>query len=275
MLVINIRQFNYAVVQLAPIMLYTISWKSYFVFMCFNFAFIPVVYFTFVETNRYSLEKLDAIFAEAYEKKENPVFTKRRIRKGRPLDVAKRNEAGEGDAEHKERRSGSGSDETSVGEGNVQAEKFDPEELEMTGAIGGRGRIHGGFFDARLHFIRSLPQDEPLFHPICCRSPLFHAFKFYCHFSAYETDYGHVLNLKNQTSDNKSLFRGCWNRSSTCYFAGTEQVAPQLLNLAIKPENFDCLLFLKSLFDTNSFAVLGYIKTISSACCRTRTREPF
>ncbi|KAF2085080.1 general substrate transporter [Saccharata proteae CBS 121410] len=82
--------FNYAVVQLSPIMINTISWKTYFVFMCFNFAFVPVVYFTFVETNGYKLETMDAIFAEAHSKGENPVWTERRVRKGGELDVEKR-----------------------------------------------------------------------------------------------------------------------------------------------------------------------------------------
>jgi hypothetical protein len=57
--------------------------------MCFNFAFIPVVSFTFVETNGYSLEKLDALFAEGYAKKENPVFTERKIGNSKPLAVEK------------------------------------------------------------------------------------------------------------------------------------------------------------------------------------------
>jgi len=55
-------------------MIYSISWKTYFVFMCFNYAFISVIYYTFVETNGYPLEKIDAIFEEAY-KKENLVWT--------------------------------------------------------------------------------------------------------------------------------------------------------------------------------------------------------
>lgn len=117
-------------------MLYTISWKSYFVFMCFNFAFIPVVYLTFVETNGYSLEKLDAVFAEAYEKKENPVFTERRIRNGEPLDVEKRDEAGEGEVEHRERRSDNESETTLTGRGNVRTEKFEPTESHMSGGTG-------------------------------------------------------------------------------------------------------------------------------------------
>lgn len=50
--------FGYAVVQLAPIMISTISWRTYFVFSCFKVAFIPLVYFTFPETNGYKLETL-------------------------------------------------------------------------------------------------------------------------------------------------------------------------------------------------------------------------
>lgn len=69
------------VVQLAPIMINKISWKTYFVFFTFNLAFIPVIYFYFPETNGYKLETLDAIFAEAHEKGENPVWTEKRWRK--------------------------------------------------------------------------------------------------------------------------------------------------------------------------------------------------
>lgn len=76
---------NYIVVQLAPIMIYSISWKTYFVFMCVNFAFVPIIWYTFVETQGYPLEKLDEIFEEAYEKEENPVWTERRIRKNSTL----------------------------------------------------------------------------------------------------------------------------------------------------------------------------------------------
>ncbi|THX82152.1 general substrate transporter [Aureobasidium pullulans] len=74
--------FNYAVVQLSPIMINTIPWRTYFVFMCFNFAFIPVVYYTFVETNGYKLEAMDTIFQIAHKNKENPVWVEKRVRKG-------------------------------------------------------------------------------------------------------------------------------------------------------------------------------------------------
>ncbi|KAF9634773.1 putative mfs sugar transporter protein [Lasiodiplodia theobromae] len=86
--------FNYAVVQLSPIMINRISWQTYFVFMCFNLAFVPVVYFTFVETNGYKLETMDGIFAEAHEKGENPVWTEKRVRKGGELDVVVTREKG-------------------------------------------------------------------------------------------------------------------------------------------------------------------------------------
>jgi hypothetical protein len=56
-------------------MINTIAWKTYFVFMCFNIAFVPIVYFTFPETNGYKLEKLDVIFEEAHNKGQNPVWT--------------------------------------------------------------------------------------------------------------------------------------------------------------------------------------------------------
>ncbi|KAH9809539.1 general substrate transporter [Teratosphaeria destructans] len=79
--------WNYAVVQLSPIMINTISWKTYFVFMCFNIAFVPIVYFTFPETNGYPLEKMDAIFLEAHEKGQNPVWTEKKVRHGATLDV--------------------------------------------------------------------------------------------------------------------------------------------------------------------------------------------
>lgn len=62
-------------------MINTISWKTYFVFFCFNVAFIPIVYFTFPETNGYKLETLDEIFEIAHRKHQNPVWTEKAFRK--------------------------------------------------------------------------------------------------------------------------------------------------------------------------------------------------
>jgi MFS family permease len=80
--------FNYAVVQLSPIMINSIAWKTYFVFMCFNFAFIPVVYYTFVETNGYKLETMDEIFRIAHKNGENPVKVEKRFRKDNAEEAA-------------------------------------------------------------------------------------------------------------------------------------------------------------------------------------------
>jgi MFS family permease len=80
--------FNYAVVQLSPILLNSIQWKTYFVFMCFNFAFIPVVYYTFVETNGYKLETMDEMFHIAHKNGENPVKVEKRFRKDNAEGVA-------------------------------------------------------------------------------------------------------------------------------------------------------------------------------------------
>lgn len=51
--------------------------------MCFNFAFVPVIYFTFIETNGYKLEAMDAIFAIAKEEGKNPVWVEKDVRKGK------------------------------------------------------------------------------------------------------------------------------------------------------------------------------------------------
>lgn len=88
-------------------MINTIQWKTYFVFFCFNVAFVPIVYFFFPESNGYKLEKLDAIFAEAHEKGENPVFTEMRVRKrGAKLDVEQRADDHGVSSDHEEKSEG-------------------------------------------------------------------------------------------------------------------------------------------------------------------------
>lgn len=78
--------FNFLIVQIAPVMIHALNWKTYLVFMCLNFAFIPVIYFTFVETKGYKLERIDMIFAEAHEKGVNPVHIEKKVRYGGKLD---------------------------------------------------------------------------------------------------------------------------------------------------------------------------------------------
>ncbi|CAK1356963.1 unnamed protein product [Cercospora beticola] len=94
---------NYGVVQLAPIMINKIGWQTYFVFMCFNFMHVPVVFWFFPETNGYKLEAMDAIFERAHERGENPVWTERKVRKGKEgLDVEKHDHDGVASTEEPE-----------------------------------------------------------------------------------------------------------------------------------------------------------------------------
>ncbi|KAL9526809.1 Sugar transporter [Sphaerulina musiva] len=113
--------FNYAVVQLAPIMINRIAWKTYFVFFCFNIAFIPCIYFLFPETNGHKLETLDAIFNEAYEKNENPVFTEKRWRK-LGAQVGEESSAEDGQSESKV-TAGSGQDTFRIDDVDDESEK--------------------------------------------------------------------------------------------------------------------------------------------------------
>lgn len=113
--------FNYAVVQLAPVMINRIAWKTYFVFFCFNIAFIPCIYFLFPETNGHKLETLDAIFNEAYEKNENPVFTEKRWRK-LGAQVSEESSAEDGQSESKV-TAGSGQDTFRIDDVDDESEK--------------------------------------------------------------------------------------------------------------------------------------------------------
>lgn len=43
--------------------LITIQWKAYLVFMCTNFAFVPLVYFCYPETMNLTLEEIDYLYS--------------------------------------------------------------------------------------------------------------------------------------------------------------------------------------------------------------------
>lgn len=59
--------FNYIVVLVTPIGVEDIGWKFFIIFGVFNYCFIPVIFFFFVETKGLSLEEIDEIFL-----KKNP-----------------------------------------------------------------------------------------------------------------------------------------------------------------------------------------------------------
>lgn len=52
--------------MITPIMISNIHWGTYLFFAVVNACFLPVIYFTYPETARRSLEEIDIIFAKGY-----------------------------------------------------------------------------------------------------------------------------------------------------------------------------------------------------------------
>lgn len=55
----HLRIMNFVVVQITPIGLQNIGWRFWIVFIVFNAAFMPVIYFLYPETSNRSLEDID------------------------------------------------------------------------------------------------------------------------------------------------------------------------------------------------------------------------
>ncbi|EXJ57721.1 uncharacterized protein A1O5_12511 [Cladophialophora psammophila CBS 110553] len=55
----------FVIVQITPTLVYNITWKTYLVFMAFNFAFVPMIYLWFPETKGLGLEEIDYIFLKS------------------------------------------------------------------------------------------------------------------------------------------------------------------------------------------------------------------
>ncbi|KAB8211220.1 general substrate transporter [Aspergillus parasiticus] len=54
--------WNFFVVMITPVIINRLQWKAYLIFMCTNFAFVPLVYFCYPETAKLSLEEIDYLF---------------------------------------------------------------------------------------------------------------------------------------------------------------------------------------------------------------------
>ena len=52
--------------MITPILISKIGWGTYLLFAVVNACFLPVIYFTYPETARRSLEEIDIIFAKGY-----------------------------------------------------------------------------------------------------------------------------------------------------------------------------------------------------------------
>ena len=48
--------------MITPVIINRLQWKAYLIFMCTNFAFVPLVYFCYPETAKLSLEEIDFLF---------------------------------------------------------------------------------------------------------------------------------------------------------------------------------------------------------------------
>ncbi|KNZ59922.1 hypothetical protein VP01_1641g1 [Puccinia sorghi] len=55
---------NFAVVEIFPPAVDNIGWKTYLIFMCFNFLFAPIMYLFYPETKGKSLEEIDMLFGD-------------------------------------------------------------------------------------------------------------------------------------------------------------------------------------------------------------------
>ncbi|KAL4810200.1 general substrate transporter [Aspergillus unguis] len=54
--------WNFFVVMITPVIINRLQWKAYLIFMCTNFAFVPLVYFCYPETANLTLEEIDYLF---------------------------------------------------------------------------------------------------------------------------------------------------------------------------------------------------------------------
>lgn len=48
--------------MITPVIINRLQWKAYLIFMCTNFAFVPLVYFFYPETAKFTLEEIDFLF---------------------------------------------------------------------------------------------------------------------------------------------------------------------------------------------------------------------
>lgn len=67
------------IVMITPILLAHIHWRTYLLFALVNAAFLPLIYATYPETARRSLEEIDLIFAKGYVEKMGYVRAAREL----------------------------------------------------------------------------------------------------------------------------------------------------------------------------------------------------
>lgn len=55
---------SFIVVQIVPVAIENIGWRTYIIFAVFNLAFVPMVYFLLPETAGFTLESIDLCFMD-------------------------------------------------------------------------------------------------------------------------------------------------------------------------------------------------------------------
>lgn len=55
---------SFIVVQIVPVAIANIGWRTYIIFAVCNLAFVPMVYFLFPETAGFTLESIDLCFVD-------------------------------------------------------------------------------------------------------------------------------------------------------------------------------------------------------------------
>ncbi|KAG0645990.1 Sugar transporter STL1 [Hyphodiscus hymeniophilus] len=58
--------WNFTVVMITPTIINRLQWKAYLIFMCLNFAFVPIIYFFYPETTNLTLEEIDWLFTQGH-----------------------------------------------------------------------------------------------------------------------------------------------------------------------------------------------------------------
>lgn len=56
------NEFTFLVVEITPVSIKSIGYKTYIYFCVFNACFVPMIYFFYPETANLSLEQIDLLF---------------------------------------------------------------------------------------------------------------------------------------------------------------------------------------------------------------------
>ena len=69
--------FNFVVVQITPVCVKNLGYKTYVMFAILNFSFIPITYFFYPETKGLQLEAVNELFEDTQSWFIGPVNTKK------------------------------------------------------------------------------------------------------------------------------------------------------------------------------------------------------